>query len=240
MNFRHMFVMGDRHGNFAETEYMIKRKLRECEAARITDPEMRDVFFVAGDAGFLWYNTDRSANALGHLNNLLIELNAIMCIVPGNHENYDMIAALPIVEFQGAIAREAKSNIYYLESGHIYFFNDKKIFVYGGADSVDKEYRAENISWWRAEIPSPRVEMFALENLEKHDNRVDIVITHTAPKAVVPNNHYKLDFPTCPVSRFLGEVLMQIDYDRWFCGHFHRDADAPCGFRFLYHTMAEI
>lgn len=38
--------------------------------------------------------------------------------------------------------------------GEVYNIEDKKIFVMGGAYSIDKYMRKANISWWEQELPN--------------------------------------------------------------------------------------
>ena len=56
------------------------------------------------------------------------------------------------------------------------------IFTFGGATSVDKMYRTENISWWKAENASKSEMDYGVNTLEAAHWNVDYVITHTAPE----------------------------------------------------------
>jgi hypothetical protein len=122
----------------------------------------------------------------------------------------------------------------------MFFFNGMKFFTYGGGTSVDKMYRREGISWWPEEIPGFTTETHALKMLEKYGNKVDVILTHTAPNTLIPNDHYKRDYPICPVSKFLDHVLSIVEYKMWFCGHFHIDIIHSCNLRYLYHQVARI
>ena len=66
--------------------------------------------------------------------------------------------------------------------GEIYIMEGFSIFTFGGATSVDKMYRTENISWWKAENASKSEMDYGVNTLEAAHWNVDYVITHTAPE----------------------------------------------------------
>jgi len=49
----------------------------------------------------------------------------------------------------------------------------------GGANSTDKMWRQKNINWWKEELPNESERKYALDNLTKNDNEVDMIFTHT-------------------------------------------------------------
>ena len=55
----------------------------------------------------------------------------------------------------------------------------------GAADSIDKERRMTGISWWPEELPSIQDAKNADINLNKCDNKVDFILTHTAPRTII-------------------------------------------------------
>ena len=69
--------------------------------------------------------------------------------------------------------------------GQVYTINGKKIFTFGGAYSIDRYMRKLNYSYWSKEIPNNDEYKEATENLKKVDNKVDYIITHTAPREVI-------------------------------------------------------
>ena len=69
--------------------------------------------------------------------------------------------------------------VIHLMRGQIYDIEGLKIFTFGGASSHDKEYRIENVSWWRRELPDVFEMDEARENLERVDNKVDLITFNT-------------------------------------------------------------
>lgn len=63
--------------------------------------------------------------------------------------------------------------------GQIFVIDGLKFFVVGGAISVDKAFRIEHISWWKEELPNFAEMNEGLNNLRKHNNKVDYIISHT-------------------------------------------------------------
>ena len=109
------------------------------------DLTKEDVLIVAGDWGGIWYNDYRNKNLLDWW-----ELrNFTTLVVLGNHENYDVINKLCIVDKFGSKVRKMSDSVFIAERGEIYTINGKKILTFGGAESTDKQYRVEGYSWWK-------------------------------------------------------------------------------------------
>ena len=77
--------------------------------------------------------------------------------------------------------------------------------------------------WWAEELPSDEDYEIARQTLEACHYKVDLVVTHAAPKSIralltkdTPREEQRL-------SEFLEEVLHRVKYDRWICGHYHVD-----------------
>lgn len=83
-----------------------------------------------------------------------------------------------------------RPSIYHLIRGEIYTIDDKKIFCFGGAFSHDRHYRYKNMDWWPQELPTKEECEVARINLEKINQKVDIIITHDAPQCVATSLGY--------------------------------------------------
>lgn len=194
-----------------------------------------DIVIVCGDAGFMWDDSNETRYWDDWMENR--PFTTVTCF--GNHENYDKIRSLPREEWNGAIVRKVRPHVMYVENGEIFTLNGRTFFVMGGATSVDKVYRAEGKSWWAAEIPSREEMEHAAENLEKHNMRVNHIITHTAPNWILDKFGYGHDsltnFLTNYVERF-------VEFDDWWFGHFHdnRNFGRDYNYHMLYHDIEEI
>lgn len=198
-------------------------------------PEQKEIHFtkddlmvILGDCGLLW-DPDWSSEEL-YWAKWLTKKPFTTCFIDGNHENFERLLKLPTIDFhegKAAIAYEDENGrILHLKRGEIYKFGDKKIFTFGGAQSTDKEHRIVGRSWWPEEVPNYAECNYALENLEKHGNCVDFILTHTAPSSIITafkfvNSYERVDDPT---SRFLEEVHKITQFRQWHFGHFHTSA----------------
>ena len=176
---------------------------------------------VLGDFGLLWSEppTDREASELRRIESL----PWTTLFLDGNHENFTLLNALPEEERWGAPVGVVSPRVLHLKRGYVYTLQGKRCFVLGGAASVDRAWRIPGRSWWREEIPS--LEEFARGRaaLERADWSVDWILTHTAPNAVLQAMDLDKYLSGDPVSDYLDELCARATYNRWYCGHLHRD-----------------
>ncbi len=185
-----------------------------------------DVVIFLGDFGLYWNSP--SDNEETYWLNWLAAKPYTVAFIDGNHENFDVIEALPIKSKWGGkvnINTRAQGDIIRLRRGEVYDINGFKIFTAGGALSIDKMYRTEGISWWPQETWTKDEEENALDNLDLHDWKVDYVLAHTCPDSIIPAF---LDNPNSPkfndpVARFLEFIDNRLEYKKWMFGHMHND-----------------
>lgn len=215
-----VYITGDLHGE----EAFIKTIPERC-------PELGkgDILIVAGDFGLPWWapSVEKSWNDQKLLT-ILSEYEFTVCFVDGNHENYDLLKEYPYEEKWGGRVQKIVENVYHLCRGELFTMEGNRIFTFGGATSVDKEYRTEHISWWREENASQAEKDYGLDMLKSVDWNVDYVITHTAPEQFLSVYRQaafnKLSF--CPTGAYLTELHRQLTYKKWYFGHFHDDVDS--------------
>lgn len=202
------------------------------------DTERKNKYLlVAGDFGFV-YRTAQDGLKYRYEREYLDFIAGLpytVLFVDGNHENFDRLnSEFPTVTLLGGRAHKIRDNIFHLMRGEIYTIEEKRVFAMGGAASHDKEMRTEGRSWWRQEMLSQQEYERALENLSKCGNRVDIIITHTAPEQII-RAMGKVPYPDeAPMNRFLSEVADRVEFDKWFFGHWHTDKWVCGRFRAIY------
>ena len=196
---------------------------------------------IAGDFGFVWDMFQSGAKETKWLK-YLDERAFTTLFVDGNHENFDRLNAYEVSEFKGGKVYKISDSVYHLMRGQIYKFDDLKIFTLGGALSIDREYRDLGYSWWEGEMISDDDINEALQNLAKHDFSVDIVITHTCPKFVIPRiiKYYMADKLHDENAQILQDIYDKISFKKWYFGHFHEDKKLDENFRAIYHDIEEI
>jgi hypothetical protein len=124
--------------------------------------------------------------------------------------------------------------------GEIFTIDGLKFFAFGGGVSIDRAYRIEFKSWWSQEIPNYSEIENGFVNLEKNNNTVDYVLTHSAPSnislEVVESHHCETD----QVTRMLDEFEKVIKYKKWFFGHHHIDKNVDEKHWLLYNRVMKL
>ena len=203
-----IFCTGDTHGGID----MSKLNSRHFSGEGLTKD---DIVVVMGDAGFIWNGGGEEKFWQKFLDD---KPWTTFCTL-GNHENYNRIEQLPIVDFHGGKAYKVNDSIYYGITGEIYNFAGKKCLVINGADSTDKAYRVEGESWWRQERITPDDTIKVLKSLYEVDGIVDFVFSHTGGSEVVKT----LGFNVTPSDIELDKILNTATYQKHYCGHYHID-----------------
>lgn len=183
-----------------------------------------DYVIIAGDFGGVWYGNEYDNDRLA----LYEDEPYTVLFVDGNHENFDALNRYPVEEWHGGKIHRIREHVLHLMRGQVYEIEGKTFFTFGGGISIDKAYRTYGFSWWPAEEPSVSECEEALRNLEKHNNRVDYIITHACPQSVMRGQLCKLQrmlLVECAAEKFLDEVLQRVTYEKWFFGHYHLDAE---------------
>lgn len=215
-------ITGDTHGDVNLEKFNRAKKLRYSHV------------LVCGDFGYIFGGTNSEEQRLDRIN----ELGLKIFFVDGNHENFDIMDQYPVSEWNGGKVQYIRPNIIHLMRGEIYDFFGNKVFCLGGAASTDKEWRMEDYDWWKEELPNHRERQYALENLERHGNEVDIVITHTvfseALKAL--GAEYRAD----DFTEYLSIINKTIKYRKWYFGHMHIDKEVLSNVFCTYEAIREL
>ena len=139
-----------------------------------------DVVIICGDFGLLWED-EPDETEIYWTRWLTTEKSFTTLFIGGNHENYNRLDKLDVVEKFGGPVGVVNDSIFYLKTGHVYTIEGKTFFCFGGAMTTDKNRRVENESWWQQEIPSEEEFELALHTISAHSS-VDYVVAHTLPR----------------------------------------------------------
>ena len=134
--------------------------------------------------------------------------------------------------------RQAELRILYFASSSWIYASDA-IFAFGGGESMDMDTRVQGETWWPGELPTQEELGHARENLEKHGNVVDYIVTHTASSIV---NSF-LDMDSAHVNQlaaFFDEVSQQVRYKHWFFGSYHLDKVIPPKYHAMYQEILPL
>ncbi len=226
------YITGDKHGDYTEVYSF-------CEKYKTTK---KDTLIVLGDAGINYYLNKKDIP----LKETLQKTNITFFCIHGNHEERpENIQTYKTKIFNEGIVyyEEEYPNILFAKDGEIYNFNNKKVLVIGGAYSVDKFYRlAMHYNWFESEQPSNQTKEKVLNIIDKIKH-IDVVLTHTCPYKYLPRemflsfiNQEKVDNTT---EHFLDKVEEKLDYNIWYCGHYHTDKKVD-KIRFMFHDIIEF
>jgi predicted phosphodiesterase len=256
---KRIFVFGDLHGN-QENEYKYLSTKNFPEQKELTK---EDIVIQLGDFGYVWYYPESKDLYKKDMNilNEIAKKRYTMLVVPGNHENYDIINSLPIIEKWGGKVYELKlkeGSIYFTVRGEIYTINNKKFLTFSGATTSSSEERfsyeqylsqekvkkkkyrynelrkivyekvkLKEVSIWKQELATEEEKEYTRKNLEKYNNKVDYVLTHTAPTFVIKEllhqtEYNKIKFE-CDTAKFLDEISNIIEFKEWHYGHLHNN-----------------
>jgi DNA repair exonuclease SbcCD nuclease subunit len=194
-------------------------------------PTSEDFLIIAGDAAIVWYVNPRHQEQQDILS-FWNKLGCTVLFIDGNHENFDRLLAYPEVEMFGDIVGKIDSHIFHLKRGKIYTFGTITVFTFGGGYSIDKNQRKEFISWWKEEMPCYAEYQRGLEALQKHQNKVDYIITHSCSHKMfralsdsLPFGSlmHKVDREEDPLRDYFDLLEKTVAYKHWYFGHFHYD-----------------
>ncbi len=198
-----------------------------------------DYVIICGDFGCVWDGSNCDKYWLDWLE----DRPFTTLFVDGNHENFNLLYnwKIPIEDnWHGGNVRVIRPSVLHLMRGQIFTINNMTFFTMGGATSTDKYRRKENVSWWPQEIPSYIEMEYGVNNLNEHNNKVDYIITHCLPNSILD----RID-KWCPqhdsLTNYLEKMIVQnIDFKKWFCGHYHIDRTIDDKYYICYKDFLEL
>ena len=195
-----------------------------------------DTLIVCGDFGYVFKNDPIENIFLDELEKKKYNI----CFCCGNHENFDAIEKYEVENWNGGKVHRIRKNVFHLMRGQVYTIENKKIFTFGGAYSIDKYMRKEHIYWWRQEIPSNEEYEEATKNLKHHEYKVDYVVTHTAPREIILRMGRTPDMHDGELTGFLEWIMYVVSYKQWFFGHWHMDKVIDNKHRALWFNVVDF
>ena len=230
-----IYITGDCHGNFERFNASIFPEQKGMTK--------EDYVIICGDFGGVW-NRDEESKTETKVLDWLDCKSFTTLFVDGNHEKFERLYAYPVEEWHGGQVHKIRPSVIHLMRGQIFKLEGKKIFTFGGASSHDmdggilelddpdykekkkeldkgwKPYRINHLSWWKEELPSETEMRIGRENLLKHSDSVDFIVTHCAASstaALLSYGMYKPDILT----NYLEEIRQTVKFKKWFFGHYH-------------------
>ena len=245
-----LFATGDTHGSFHRFDADIFPEQKEMTR--------EDYVLICGDFGGVWNGSIRES----------INLDYFECkpfttlFVDGNHENFDLLEAMPVEEWHGGKVHRVRPHILHLMRGQVFEIDGYKFFTMGGASSHDipdgildpadpdfreryEEYvnmralfRIKGRSWWAHELPTEQEYEEAWRNLERVGYKVDYIVSHCCPTSV----QAKIDpmFEDDTLTDFLDEVREKVSFRSWLFGHYHDNRSLERKYALLYEQIVKV
>ena len=205
-----VYITGDTHG---DPERLSKAALKELQPG--------DTLIVCGDFGFVWDNSKAEQKILKSFTKRKYNI----CFIDGTHENFEILNGYPVTSWNGGKVHRISDNIFHLMRGQIFTIDGLRIFTMGGGESPDLEYRLEETSWYKYEIPSKAELLEGANNLENVDCKVNVIIT-PEPSSIIKDflklgNNEPIHVTT--LNAYFDELSKCSTFDRWFFGSLHLD-----------------
>lgn len=246
-------ITGDKHGDFRLMPFTINKLGLQKD----------DTLIILGDAGINYYVKKKGENSK-HMykdtnktkmcKEYLQNLSCTFFCIQGNHEaRAENIEGYKTKIWHGGKVsyQDDYPNILFAIDGEVYNIKGKKTLVLGGAYSVDKHYRLQmGYAWFKDEQMSKESKNKVCE-LIKNDNKFDMILSHTCPLKYEPVEVFlpMVDQSTVDktMEKFLQFVEDNIEYQNWYCGHYHVENDDERlngrdfgKLTFMYHSIIEL
>lgn len=230
-----IYVTGDCHNVFKKFNtkcFPVQKQL-----------DKEDYMIICGDFGGIWDGTESKEEKWWL--KWLADLNFTILFVDGNHENFDRLNSYPVTQWNGGKVHKIRESVIHLMRGQVYELCGHKIFTMGGASSHDisggildmdapdykarkkeldagwESYRINHVSWWAEELPSDMEYEEARKNLEKHQYKVDYIITHCCSDSTQDILAGKGLYSSDKLTGFLDEIKNKSQFEKWYFGHYH-------------------
>lgn len=206
-----IYITGDTHREFYKLHDVEKNK--------------DNMLIILGDVGINYYLDERDKKLKEQLNSYNIKL---FCIQGNHEERPEKISTYKEIDMFGGkvFIEEEYPNLIFAKNGELYDIDNKKVLVIGGAYSVDKNYRIIYGYPWFKDEQLNKEEMDNILNKYK-GQYIDIVLSHTCPLKYEPTEVFMKGIDQSDIDksmeRFLDKVEQSINYDKWYCGHYHTE-----------------
>jgi hypothetical protein len=244
-----LFVAGDTHANARWVCEYLYPAAAELEA---------DCIVQVGDFGY-WEHEQPGVAFLDDIDRVAAQTQIPLYFLHGNHDRWSLIPERYQPSESGRYS--IRPWIQYLPNGHVWTWSGFRMRVFGGAWSVDKDYRLDlearrrqKIIWkneWRRSVGHPEEPVpdtkgtlwFPEEEMSDNEmdelimrdsSPMDVVFSHDMPHASDPGGPFK-SLPNClPNQRRLQRAMDVHRPTLWLHGHLHHRYTSH-----VYHEQAD-
>lgn len=205
-----IYITGDIHGD--------SERLSKTELSMINK---NDTLIICGDFGFIWNNDLRESQILNRLEKRKYNI----CFIDGTHENFNVLGDMPVALWNGGRVHKIRSNVFHLMRGQVYEIEGKKFFTMGGGEDPEYDLHENDDPITGKETPTAQEMLTGVSNLEKHEYKVDYIITHEPPAKI--RDFLRLSenktLRVTALGAYFDELSQQCEFSKWFFGSMHTD-----------------
>ena len=156
-----------------------------------------DAIIAAGDFGVGFHIDEATGGCtfLDFVQRLAWNVDIPIFFVDGNHENFDWLETWTTYDKNGIgevyTSQPGSSMIFHISRGGLLTIGDVTIMGFGGAISVDRNWREEGQNYWRQEEVT--LDDYDRAIIAADGQHIDILVTHDAPWNPVS---FSLDYHT--------------------------------------------
>ncbi len=251
-----IYITGDTHAQF-------ERRFNTNVFPEQKNMTKDDYLIICGDFGGIW-DRDGESKSEKYWLDWFNDRSYTLLFIDWNHENFDRLETYPEKEWKGGKIHEIRPSVYHLTRGQVFDLDGRKIFTFGGAashdisgglldpedpnylkkkKSLEREYepfRIKHFTWWEQEMPTEEEMQLGLENLRKHGNTVDFIVTHCCSTSTQEEfgaaSLYKPDKAT----DYFDKIKNTVKFKKWFFGHYHNNMNVNDREIMIYEQIIRI
>lgn len=200
-----IYMLGDIHGNFSKLDWLKQH----------VQPE--DTVIQVGDFGIY------PKLMLDHKMHFAQGYPCRVLVIDGNHEDFNIINT-----YSKNQLTPLGHNFFYVPRGYVMEIENQLFGFLGGAESIDKVWRANRRDWFHEE----RVTDADIDTLYANvgDRQLDVLVTHSPPNFVNQAHFPPLNFNDwgLPLDWIdetawkISKVNIKLKPKKHYCGHMHK------------------
>lgn len=210
-----IFVTGDIHGE--------KKRFKELKKSKI---RKGDTLIICGDFGFIWNDSKKEKKQVKWIGKRKYNV----CFVDGYNDNLELINKYPQTVWNGGKVRNISGKLFMLERGEIFNIEEKKIFAFGGGETLETE---DSSAIKPNKLPSFSDMENGINNLDAINNSVDFIISHDAPskiKLFINMESNEVDH----LNTYLDSIRENTKFKKWYIGKYHCNKIIPPCYQLLF------
>jgi hypothetical protein len=205
-----VYVCGDIHGRLYHLNTLLKLRPKPLQII-----QLGDFGYWPSENNKIFRDTVTGEIRTYNLNSVKAGRTQIY-FIDGNHEDHQ---ALNDTRRPPANVLY-RSGLSYVKRGYLMSVLGKRCLFFGGAESIDKQYRYVGYDWFPQETISQANMEYAMSSIRNSRHPVEVVFSHTCPVEFDPLPREKM-VGNDPSRVALSRILEMVKPREWYFSHFH-------------------